>query len=198
MNLSDLTIRVAADTSPLKQGINEINSQVRGMNQSFEKTFQQMGQSFTRGFTQSAKNDVKDIRGILGSLVQSMEQSFLRGYVNTLGKNAAGQGPLGSIATGVFSGGWVSDLTKMILGGKAAGGNVAGGSPVMVGERGPELFVPHSGGKIVNNQNINGGMGGNINLHMTVITPDAGSFRASQGQILSEAAQSIARARRNL
>jgi len=39
---------------------------------------------------------------------------------------------------------------------RAAGGPVSGGSPYIVGERGPELFVPGSSGSIV----PNGRMGG--------------------------------------
>jgi phage-related minor tail protein len=37
----------------------------------------------------------------------------------------------------------------MSLPGKAAGGPVSGGSPYIVGERGPELFVPSNSGAIV-------------------------------------------------
>lgn len=197
MNVSDLTIRVAADTAPLRQGLHEINSQVSKLDSVFEKSFQQMGQSFSRHFTTPAKGDVKTIGTILGGLVQSMENVILKGYVGTLKNQAAAQGGVGQIVSGVFSGNWITDLIKGVVGGKAAGGNVAGGAPVLVGERGPEMFIPFSGGKIVNNQQLVGS-GGAINLHMTVVTPDVGGFRASQAQILSEAAQAMAKARRNL
>ena len=36
-----------------------------------------------------------------------------------------------------------------------AGGAVTGGNPIMVGERGPELFLPNTGGRIVPNGQIN-------------------------------------------
>lgn len=48
--------------------------------------------------------------------------------------------------------------------GKAAGGPVSGGTPYIVGERGPELFVPRSSGNIV----PNGGGGSNYNVSITV------------------------------
>ena len=58
----------------------------------------------------------------------------------------------------------VSDMTKIrnggletVIGGnKAAGGPVTGGTPYIVGERGPELFVPGSSGNIVPNHEMGG------------------------------------------
>ena len=43
---------------------------------------------------------------------------------------------------------------------KAGGGKVQAGSPVLVGERGMEMFVPDSGGRIMNNMNSKNAMGG--------------------------------------
>jgi len=43
---------------------------------------------------------------------------------------------------------------------KAGGGKVQAGSPVLVGERGMEMFVPDSGGTIMNNMNTKNAMGG--------------------------------------
>lgn len=40
-------------------------------------------------------------------------------------------------------------LARRGLPGRQAGGPVTGGQPYVVGERGPELFVPHDGGRIV-------------------------------------------------
>jgi|LauGreDrversion4_2_1035121.scaffolds.fasta_scaffold00321_18 lambda family phage tail tape measure protein len=45
------------------------------------------------------------------------------------------------------------------LPGKAAGGPVSGGSPYIVGERGPELFVPSGSGAIVPNHRLADSMG---------------------------------------
>ena len=44
------------------------------------------------------------------------------------------------------------------LGGKASGGMVSKNTPYMVGERGPELFIPQSAGKIVPNNKLNNDM----------------------------------------
>jgi hypothetical protein len=44
------------------------------------------------------------------------------------------------------------------LTGKAIGGPVQSGQPYMVGERGPEMFVPNQSGSIVPNKNMGGGV----------------------------------------
>lgn len=49
--------------------------------------------------------------------------------------------------------------------GRAAGGPVSSGRPYIVGERGPELFVPRSSGAIIPNGRMNGG---GMNVNMTV------------------------------
>jgi hypothetical protein len=48
------------------------------------------------------------------------------------------------------------------MGARAGGGPVSGGSPYMVGERGPELFVPTGSGTIVPNG------GGKTNLTVNI------------------------------
>jgi hypothetical protein len=49
------------------------------------------------------------------------------------------------------------DGKKLIVEGRAMGGPVSGATPYMVGEKGPELFVPESSGKIIPNQYMAGG-----------------------------------------
>jgi hypothetical protein len=40
---------------------------------------------------------------------------------------------------------------------RASGGDVFGGSPYIVGERGPELYIPEGNGQIVSNESLGGG-----------------------------------------
>lgn len=58
----------------------------------------------------------------------------------------------------------LSKAVSSILPGRAAGGPVSAGSAYMVGERGPEMFIPRSSGNIVPN---GGGGGIVIQQHMT-------------------------------
>jgi TP901 family phage tail tape measure protein len=61
------------------------------------------------------------------------------------------------------SAGWSQSFATK-LPGRAVGGPVTSQQPYMVGERGPELFVPGTGGSVVNNSDLrsamNGGSGG--------------------------------------
>ena len=58
--------------------------------------------------------------------------------------------------------------------GFAQGGAVSKGKPIMVGERGPEMFIPNSTGQIT--QNARGGMGGAVNVNFTINTIDSRGF----------------------
>lgn len=55
-----------------------------------------------------------------------------------------------------LTGGFIS-FAKTLTG-KAIGGPVQAGSPYMVGERGPEMFIPNSSGSIVPNDKLGGGI----------------------------------------
>lgn len=79
-------------------------------------------------------------------------------------------------------------------GARAAGGPVDAGTPYLVGEQGPELFVPGAAGAIAPNASLRAG--GAITLNVT--TPDANSFLKSQTQIAALLSRALARGQRNL
>tara|TARA_R110002020_G_scaffold375585_1_gene586788 strand:- start:1224 stop:3242 length:2019 start_codon:yes stop_codon:yes gene_type:complete len=60
--------------------------------------------------------------------------------------------PQGGVASSGGGGGGV--------GVNASGGAMQAGTPYLVGERGAELFIPHSGGSLMNNMNTRNAMGG--------------------------------------
>jgi len=79
---------------------------------------------------------------------------------------------------------------------RASGGSVSENMPVIVGEKKRELYMPDisSANSSASSNNSSGG----VTVHINVSTQDANSFRKSQGQIASEAARAINRAKRNL
>lgn len=83
-----------------------------------------------------------------------------------------GQGPLAGVFGTSTDDGSVGGIFGAILGSlfRAKGGPVSGGQPYIVGEKGPELFVPQSAGTVVANQNMPA-MGGNT--FAPVISVDA-------------------------
>ena len=54
-----------------------------------------------------------------------------------------------------ITGGFLSFVKGLT--GKAIGGSVQAGQPYMVGERGPEMFVPNQSGSIIPNDKMGGG-----------------------------------------
>lgn len=80
---------------------------------------------------------------------------------------------------------------------KAEGGPVSRGSPYIVGERGPELFVPDSGGSIVPNDQLGGAGGGVvIHQHMTFgANVDRATLRGWAQAIKQETLAAVADAR---
>lgn len=77
-------------------------------------------------------------------------------------------------------------------GARAAGGPVSAGSSYLVGEKGPELFMPGTSGKIIPNDAL-GGMGGGsvvVNVDAKGSTVEGNSNQASQlGKVIGAAVQ---------
>ncbi len=107
--------------------------------------------------------------GLLGTLQQMaidiLASQFYRLLMRGLGGLFGRGGGLGEILAGAFGGA------------RALGGPVEPGRAYLVGERGPELFVPRSAGAIAP---------AGVTVQMTVVTQDAESFRRSQGQIMTD------------
>lgn len=85
-------------------------------------------------------------------------------------------------------------LGDMFGGFFADGGHFAGGKPIVVGERGPELIMPRTSGTVIPNHALMGS--GGVTITMNISTPDVGSFRRSQAQIATEMASAMAVAQR--
>jgi hypothetical protein len=68
----------------------------------------------------------------------------------------------------------------------ATGGDVYAGQVLTVGERGSETFVPRTAGTILPHGATTQGAGTTVHVTMNISTPDANSFRRSQGQILGD------------
>jgi hypothetical protein len=76
---------------------------------------------------------------------------------------------------------------------RAVGGTVNSNQPYMVGEKGPELFVPRGNGTIIPNHNMKGGAGaGGINITVDARgSSDPAAVRAQVQQGILEAAPAI-------
>ena len=103
----------------------------------------------TKPVPQSFSNLQKTLSGVVGAIgsvamgIAGVNQMREGGTYNTLMGLASIFGALGSV-TGMFSKGG-------IFGTRALGGPVLARQPYLVGENGPELFMPNSNGQILNN-----------------------------------------------
>jgi hypothetical protein len=102
------------------------------------------------------------LNAIADALINTAKQMIASYIAIGIAKMFAG---LGSPAAGGFapSGplGAVGDINPLPTSftPRANGGPVAGGTPYLVGERGPELFMPGTGGSVVNNNDLREAMG---------------------------------------
>jgi phage-related minor tail protein len=137
----------------------EINDKFIGVVDSLGNTFESSFIDALSG-TKSALDGFKDFSR---QLVEEIIKTYLRlAVINPIINSIFGGQGTGFQMRPTVSGGDVADrfidIGKKFIGGRAGGGTVQGRKPIMVGERGPEMFVPNTGGRIV----PNGALGGSL------------------------------------
>lgn len=137
---------------------------------------------------------------IIQSLGQSLSKNIAEGVTNMFfggGKGSSSGGFDFSSISKVFSGfsggagssgggfDWSSMATSIgsWFGGAFASGGSVDGRPILVGEQGPEMFVPRIPGSIIPSSRVNQMGNGGSTINMTVVTQDAQSFKQNQGKI---------------
>lgn len=78
-----------------------------------------------------------------------------------------------------------------ILGGSAGGGYIGPGGPRLVGEQGPELFMPAAPGRIIPNNRLGGG--GNVISINSVVNASGGVNKAELEMVLNRRDQNLVR-----
>ena len=172
-----------AKVSAEMQNILDRNEEV---NQSFEAIGLSVSDAF-KGMLTGAMSWKDGMRSIIGSVIEQLWKLFVVQKIVGLVTGALG-GAAKVPTTGGFGSGTTAALT-----GRAIGGSVTGNTPYMVGERGPELFVPGGNGTIIPNQNMRGS-GGGSSFNITVDargSNDPAAVRAQVQQGILEAAPAI-------
>lgn len=104
-------------------------------------------------------------------------------------KFAFGAGGIGSGGGAIGQG--LAALGSLFGGARANGGPVNSGSAFLVGERGPEVFVPGTSGTVMNARDT-ARLGGGGDTNFFISTPDANSFRANRRQTRRAAREIVA------
>ena len=166
------TLPEIAKVSAEMQNIITRNEEV---NQSFEAIGNSVSDAF-KGMLTGAMSWKDGMRSIIGSVIDELWKLFVVKQIV----------------------GFVTDTVAPALGIKLPkrefGGSVSGKEPYMVGERGPELFVPGGNGTIIPNGNMRGAGGGGSNISVSVDargSNDPAAVRAQVQQGILEAAPAI-------
>jgi hypothetical protein len=112
-------------------------------------------------------------------------KDVFKGFVKTMLAKAIELFFINQMMNAIFGGvsGYVP-LPQMNLSGRASGGNVNSNQPYLVGERGPELFVPSSAGNVMNNANTKSIGGGGAVVNQT-INVNAGVSQTVRAEMLN-------------
>ena len=144
--------------------------------------------AFLRG-----KQGALDFKNILRELIISIQktiiQTLILDQVNKFVKDTI---------TGIFAPKNPAGSVKLPPSQKAGGGTVQAGTPTMVGERGPELFVPNTSGVVKNNadtkQMVGGGGGINVTQNLNFAVGVTNTVRAEVMNMLPAIQQSTVNA----
>lgn len=134
-SLDELVVRVRADTGGFMAGVNDMQRTLDGP---FSAGLERAGGGLSRALGRAlsdGKLGFDDLRRIAISALADIGQNALRLDLGGL-VGGAGGGALGLIGS------------LLGLPGRATGGSVSAGRAYMVGERGPELFVPTAAGRV--------------------------------------------------
>ncbi|MEN9296025.1 MAG: hypothetical protein RJA42_291, partial [Bacteroidota bacterium] len=129
---------------------------------------------FSRGFENIFASMIRGFPGIreaFKGLINDMIAQFLRLQAQKAFLALFGDEKGGGMLMNFFR----------FAGGRAAGGQVNPGQGYMVGERGPEMFIPNMAGKIIPNNQLTGGNNPApmvTNVNYTIQAVDAQSFRS--------------------
>ncbi len=174
--IESLTIQVRADTQEFARELGNVRSQLDG---GFAHSLARAGQGLERGLLGALRRGslgFEDLRNVALSVLSDIASASLRTGLGSI---------LGGSSGGLI--GALSHFSASALGlpGRATGGPVSSGRPYLVGENGPEIFVPTSSGAIDNRR---GSAGPSIIMTINV------SGNGSAPETITRSSRHIARA----
>ena len=162
-------LKTPMEAPKISKEMDDILSQADEMRQSFDAVGNAISNSF-KGLLTGAMSFKNAMKGIIGAVIDELFRLYVVKQIVGIITSAVGLPPA-----------------------RANGGSVSGNQPYMVGERGPELFIPGGNGTIIPNQNVRGGGGGsNISISVDARgSNDPAAVRAQVQQGILEAAPAI-------
>lgn len=180
--IDTLVVRVRADTQGLARDVEAMRAGMEGpLAAGAERAGRRIEQGLLRA-AQTGKFGFEDLRRMALSVLDDISRNALRSAVGTVAGSGSGGGGSGLLSAGV-------SLIAPALGlpGRATGGPVSPGRAYVVGERGPELFVPTASGQVV----AQGGGARDVRVSIAVQGRGEGQDGA---RLLARSARQVARA----
>lgn len=146
------------------------------------KALDELQQSVQSVFEHAFENIRGGLKGLFSDIMTGVEDLLTQ----IAAKFVAAQ--LTNLLFSLFPGGtnFLSSLMSGGTPGRALGGSVQPGQSYIVGENGPEMFVPSGGGRVIPNNETRAVLAGNSpTFNINITTPDAQSFMQSRSQIQS-------------
>lgn len=183
-----VVVEIGADLSPLSQSLSragrDVNQFASGTVGEAARTmtgaFNASSNAIEKGIAKAARSGQFSIRDMVNSVVSDLSRIAINRFIIAPIEHAAQ-----SLASSAVS----------AIGGLAVGGPAAPGSAYVVGEHGPELFVPSGNGDIVPGARF---APSRQHVVVNVQTPDAASFLKSESQVAAMLTRALARGHRNL
>lgn len=176
-----LVVSVRADTRAFASDVATMQAELDGP---FADGLERAGSALERGLAgaiQRGKFGFEDLRRVALSVLSEIASAAIQAGLNNIGGGASGGGGL-LASLGTFLG------AALGAPGRATGGPVSPGRAYRVGERGPELFVPTSSGRI----ETGGAAGAPTQLRLTINVSDSG--KGSAPAALERSSRHVARA----
>lgn len=174
-HIDQMVVSVRADTGAFARDVAQMRAQLDGPLVAGAERAGRMIESALARAIRTGSFGFEDLKRIALSAMAEIAQSAIRSGIGA----ATGGGGLASVLGG---------LAGSLLGlpGRATGGGVSPGRPYMVGERGPELFVPTAAGRVEAGAHA---AAREVRVTINVQSPQAGAPEA-----LTRSSRQIARA----
>jgi phage-related minor tail protein len=175
-----LIVSVRADTGAFARDVADMRGQLEGPLADGAARAGRLLEGALLKAVRTGKLGFEDLKRVALAAMAEIAAAAVRNGIGAIGAGGGGGGGgLLSLAGG---------LVSAILGapGRATGGGVEPGRAYLVGERGPELFVPTSSGRI---DGAAGGRARDVRLSITINTPPGEAPRA-----LERSGRQVARA----
>jgi len=168
-------------------GISNVIEKMPSLDEAVESFAQGAMNTFTQAFTDGvtgAKKFSDAMRSMAKSVVDSLIKMLVQYYI-TKPLFEAIQAGLSSTFSSGSGGGGGGGGSGYAMGGLARGGVATGNTPYMVGEKGPELFIPSTTGRVVPNNQLGGG-GVTVVQNINVTTGVQQTVRAEIANLLPQ------------